>query len=58
MPEMKLTNRQFEEIKTIYETLKESDALLEKTPDAWGAIMQLGWIIDDLAGVGVRTWAR
>ena len=50
---MTLTNKQFEEIKTIYETLKESDTLLEKTPDAWHAIMELGWLIDDLTGVGV-----
>ena len=58
MPEMKLTDRQFEEIKTIYETLSESSDLLDKAPDAWKAILRLGWIIDDLAGVGVRTWAR
>lgn len=55
---MTLTQKQLEELKKIHETLKESDTLLEKTPDAWGAIMQLGWIIDDLAGVGVRSWAR
>ena len=58
MPEMKLTNRQFEEIKTIHETLSESSDLLDKAPEAWKAILRLGWLIDDLAGVGVRTWAR
>ena len=54
---VKLTDKQFEEIKTIYETLKESE-LVNETSDAWKAILRLGWIIDDLAGVGVRTWAR
>lgn len=53
MPETKLTQKQLEEIKTIHETLKESDTLLDKTTDAWHAIMELGWLIDDLTGVGV-----
>jgi hypothetical protein len=58
MPETKLTGRQLEKIKEIHETLKESGDLLDKTTDAWHAIMELGWIVDDLTGVGVRTWAR
>lgn len=58
MPEAKLTGRQLEKIKEIHETLKESGDLLDKTTDAWHAIMELGWIVDDLTGVGVRTWAR
>jgi len=55
---LKLTDKQFEEIKAIHETLSESSDLLDKAPDAWKAILRLGWIIDDLAGVGVATWAR
>ena len=53
MPETKLTGRQIEELKKIHEALKESDTLLDKTTDAWHAIMELGWLIDDLTGVGV-----
>ena len=57
MPETKLTNRQLEELKTIHETLKESE-LVNENSEAWKAILRLGWLVDDLAGVGVRTWAR
>lgn len=57
MSAMTLTNRQLEELKTIHETLKESE-LINETSEAWKAILRLGWIVDDLAGVGVRTWAR
>lgn len=57
MPETKLTNRQLEELKTIHETLKESE-LINETSEAWKAILRLGWIVDDLTGVGVRSWAR
>ena len=55
---MTLTQKQLEKIKEIHETLKESGDLLDKTTDAWHAIMELGWIVDDLTGVGVRLWAR
>jgi len=54
---LKLTDKQFEEIKTIHETLKESE-LINENSEAWKAILRLGWLVDDLAGVGVRTWAR
>ena len=54
---MTLTNRQLEELKTIHETLKESE-LVNENSEAWKAILRLGWLVDDLAGVGVRTWAR
>ena len=57
MSAMTLTNRQLEELKTIHETLKESE-LVNETSEAWKAILRLGWIVDDLTGVGVRTWAR
>ena len=57
MPETKLTQKQLEEIKTIHETLKESE-LVNENSEAWKAILRLGWIVDDLTGVGVRTWAR
>ena len=57
MSAMTLTNRQLEELKTIHETLKESE-LVNETSDAWKAILRLGWLVDDLTGVGVRTWAR
>ena len=57
MPETKLTQKQLEELKTIHETLKESE-LVNETSEAWKAILRLGWIVDDLTGVGVRTWAR
>ena len=57
MSAMTLTNRQLEELKTIHETLKESE-LVNENSEAWKAILRLGWIVDDLAGVGVRTWAR
>lgn len=57
MPEMRLTNRQLEELKTIHETLKESE-LVNENSEAWKAILRLGWLVDDLTGVGVRTWAR
>lgn len=57
MPETKLTNRQLEELKTIHETLKESE-LINENSEVWKAILRLGWLVDDLAGVGVRTWAR
>ena len=57
MPETKLTNRQLEELKTIHETLKESE-LVNENSEAWKAILRLGWLVDDLTGVGVRTWAR
>jgi hypothetical protein len=54
---MTLTQKQLEELKTIHETLKESE-LVNETSEAWKAILRLGWIVDDLTGVGVRTWAR
>ena len=57
MSAMTLTNRQLEELKTIHETLKESE-LVNENSEAWKAILRLGWLVDDLAGVGVRTWAR
>ena len=57
MPETKLTQKQLEEIKEIHETLAESE-LVNETSEAWKAILRLGWIVDDLTGVGVRTWAR
>lgn len=50
---MTLTQKQLEELKAIHETLEESGTLLDKTTDAWHAIMELGWLIDDLTGVGV-----
>lgn len=58
MSAMTLTQKQLEDIKEIHETLSESSDLLDKAPDAWKAILRLGWLIDDLAGVGVSTWAR
>ena len=54
---MTLTQKQLEEIKEIHETLAESE-LVNETSEAWKAILRLGWIVDDLTGVGVRTWAR
>jgi len=54
---MTLTQKQLEEIKAIHETLKESE-LVNENSEAWKAILRLGWLVDDLAGVGVRTWAR
>ena len=57
MSAMTLTNRQLEELKTIHETLKESE-LVNENSEAWKAILRLGWLVDDLTGVGVRTWAR
>ena len=54
---MTLTNRQLDELKTIHETLAESE-LVNENSEAWKAILRLGWFVDDLTGVGVRTWAR
>lgn len=57
MPETKLTQKQLNDLKNIYATLEESN-IANDGSDAWKAIIQLGWLIDDLAGVGVRTWSR
>ena len=44
MPETKLTNRQLEELKTIHETLKESE-LVNENSEAWKAILRLGGLL-------------